>query len=276
MKSRALSILSSAVLAFALSAHADEFDDFDKDDNAVSAASKSSDDTYTGSTDDEFANDEEYAAAYARYKNEQTSKAEINRLRTEGFARVIQLGARVHGGINTFFGDKAEDWGIGFIAGGGIMVKMPLGIKNLSIVPELDFNYRHYDFETDTDFGTDDATIDMMVFEIPLIVRYTFEDMGFFTGLGVNLSLKLTGSSEYNQNFDGSNTVTDNNALVTSSVEVGGVFDLGFLLTRYINVDIRVVQSFTNILNKALVPEGRFQKANLLSFYTMAGVTYLF
>ena len=274
MKSRAFSILSSAIFALALAAHADEFDDFDKEDNAVSAPS--SGETYTGSTDDEFANDEEYAAAYARYKNEQTSKAEINRLRTEGFARVIQLGVRLQGGINTFFGGKAEDWGIGFIGGGGIMVKMPLGVKNLSIVPELDFNYRHYSFETDTDFGTDDATIDMMVFEIPLIVRYTFEDMGFFAGLGVNLSLKLTGSSEYNQNFDGSNTVTDNNALVTSSVEVGGVFDLGFMLTRYINVDIRAVQSFTNILNKALVPEGRFQKANLLSFYTMAGITYLF
>ena len=274
MKSRAFSILSTVIFALALSAHADEFDDFDKDDKAVSAYESSSD--YTGSTDDEFANDEEYAAAYARYKNEQTSKAEINRLRTEGFARVIQLGVRLQGGMNTFFGRRAEDWGFGFLAGGGIMVKMPLGVKNLSIVPELDFNYRHYSFETDTDFGSDDATINMMVFEIPLIVRYTFEDMGIYTGLGLNLSLKLTGSSEYNQHFDGSSTVTDNNALVTSSVEVGGVFDLGFMLTRYLHADIRVVQSFTNILNKALVPEGRFQKANLLSFYTMAGVTYLF
>ena len=59
-------------------------------------------------------------------------------------------------------------------------------------------------------------------------------------------------------------------------MEVGGIFDLGFLLTRYINIDLRVVQSFTNILNKALVPEGRFQKANLLSFYTMAGICFLF
>lgn len=274
MKSRAFSIFTSAIFALALSAHADEFDDFDKDETAASAPASSGD--YTGSTDDEFANDEEYAAAYARYKNEQTSKAEINRQRTEGFARVIQLGARVQAGMNTFFGSKAEDWAFGFIGGGGIMVKMPLGVKNLSIVPELDFNYRHYTFETNTDFGSDDATIDMMVFEIPLVVRYTFEDMGFYTGLGVNLSLKLTGSSEYNQNFDGSATVTDNNALVTSSVEVGGIFDLGFLLTRYINIDLRVVQSFTNILNKALVPEGRFQKANLLSFYTMAGICFLF
>ena len=268
-----LSLLASVVLALSMTAFADEFDDFDNDNSTVSAQDSAS---YSGSTDSEFADDEEYAAAYARYKNEQTSKAEINRLRTEGFARVIQLGVRAQAGANTFFGSKASDWGFGFIGGGGIMVKMPLGIKNLSIVPELDFNFRHYTFETDTEFGSDDATINMMVFEIPLIVRYTFEDYGFFTGLGLNLSLKLTGNSEYNQNFDGNSTVTDNNALVTSSVEVGGVFDLGFMVTRYINVDIRVVQSFTNVLNKALVPEGRFQKADLLSFYTMAGVSYLF
>lgn len=273
MKSKSLSLIMSAVFALALSAQADEFDDFD---STPSAAPSDNTASYDGTTDSEFGDDEEYAAAYARYKNEQTSKAEINRKRTEGFARVIQLGVRGQAGINTFWGSKAEDWGMGFIGGLGIMVKMPLGVKNLSIAPELDFNYRHYSFETDTEFGTDDATINMMVFEIPLIVRYTFEDLGIFTGLGLNLSLKLTGNSEYNQNFDGNEPVTDNNALVTSSVEVGGIFDLGFMVTRYINLDIRVVQSFSNILNKALVPEGRFQKANLLSFYTMAGVTYLF
>ena len=274
MMSKTLSLLTSAVLALAISAQADEFDDFDSTPSASASSDSSS---YDGSTDSEFANDEEYAAAYARYKNEQTSKAEINRQRTEGFARVIQLGARVQGGTNTFFGSKSDGWGMGFIGGIGLMVKMPLGVKNLSIAPELDFNYRHYSFETDTEFGSDDAVINMMVFEIPLIVRYTFEDWGFFAGLGLNLSLKLTGSSEYNQNFGDSEPVTDNNALVTSSVEVGGIFDIGYMLTRYINIDIRVVQSLSNCLNKALVPpESRFQKANLLSFYTMAGVTYLF
>ncbi|MCQ2055782.1 MAG: PorT family protein [Fibrobacter sp.] len=272
MKSKTLSLINAAILALALSAYADEFDDFDSTPSA--SASESS---YDGTTDSEFSDDEDYAAAYARYKNEQTSKAEINRQRTEGFARVIQLGARAHAGMNTFWGSKSEGWEFGFIGGLGLMVKMPLGIKNLSVAPELDFNYRHYKFEDDSEYGTDDATIDMMVFEIPLIVRYTFEDLGFFAGLGLNLSLKLTGSSEYTQSFNSGGEITDNNALVTSSVEVGGIFDLGFMVTRYINLDIRVVQSFSNILNKALVPpESRFQKANLLSFYTMAGITYLF
>lgn len=281
--------MASAVLAFSISAHADEFDDFDS--NSDSATSESSEATdgesedeessetaaaYDGSTDGEFADDEEYAAAYARYKAEQTSKSEINRQRTEGFARTIQLGVRASAGINTFFGDEAEDWSIGPIFGGGLLVKMPLGVKNLSIVPELTFNYRYYSFETDTDFGTDDADISVMIFEIPLIVRYTLEDYNLYAGLGLNLALKLTGSSEYNQNFDGGSPVTDNNALVTSSVEVGGALDIGYMLSRYINIDIRVIQSFTNLLNKALVPEGRFQNANLKTFYTSIGVNYLF
>jgi len=269
------------------SALADEFDDFDSDSSAASAESTEASDEgagsteaasdYDGSTDGEFANDEEYAAAYARYKNEQTSKAEINRQRTEGFSRTIQLGVRASAGINTFlFGEESEDWSIGPVFGGGLLLKMPLGVKNLSIVPELTFNYRYYSFETDTDFGTDDADISVMIFEIPLIVRYTLEDYNLYAGLGLNLALKLTGSSEYNQNFDGGAPVTDNNALVTSSVEVGGALDIGYMLSRYINIDIRVVQSFTNLLNKALVPEGRFQNANLKTFYTSLGVNYLF
>ncbi|WP_407444070.1 outer membrane beta-barrel protein [Fibrobacter sp.] len=279
MKLRNLKFAVSVLFALSMFAYADEFDDFDSDNSAVSSeesGSASESGSYSGSTDSEFADDEEYAAAYARYKAENTSKAEIDRKRTEGFARAIQLGVRAQAGTNTFFGSGSDGWSLGFQGGGGIMVKMPLGLKNLSIAPELTFNYRYYSYEMDTDFGTNEANIDVMLFEIPLIIRYTFEDYNFFLGAGLNLGLKLSGTSEYNQNMNEGTDITRENTIATSGVEVGGVFDIGFIATRYINIDVRVMQSFSSLLNKTLVAETVFMDSSLLTFYVMAGITYLF
>ena len=141
MKSRIAPFLAATFLAVFTPSFADEFDDFDNDNTAVSAGSDaSSSDTYDGSQASEFADDAEYAAEYAQYRREKTSKAEINRQRTEGFARAILLGVRGSAGINTFFGSETEGWTIGYQGAAGLMVQMPLGVKNLSMVPELVFN----------------------------------------------------------------------------------------------------------------------------------------
>ena len=300
MSSKFFSIIAAFAFAATSQALADDFDDFDKDTASVSEVSSepaegdsteyedctaadstnvecnAPTETYNGSMASEFADDEEYAAAFAQYKKEQTSKTEINRQRAEGFARTILLGVRGSIGINTFFGGGSDGWNLGFQGAAGLMVSMPLGVKNLSMVPELVFNYRHYNYETDTDFGYNDGSVDIMMFEIPLIVRYTFADHNMFVGLGLNLGLKLSGSSEYNQNMDVGEDKTSENTIATSGFEIGGALDLGYMVTRYVHINIRVVQGFTNLLNKTLIAVKAFEDSNLLTFYATAGVSFLF
>lgn len=244
---------------------------------APSAESAPSDESaaYDGSADSEFANDEEYASAYARYKAETTKKAEINRQRNEGFARAVLLGIRAQAGINTFFGENSDGWGTGFQFGGGLLLKMNFLVKNLSLVPELTFNYRHYTYEKDMEIYTNEADIDVFIFDIPMIFRYTFEDYGFFVGLGLNLGLKLNGSSEYTNGASGE---TMSNTIATSGMEVGGAFDIGYMITRWVHVNVRVVQCFTSLLNKTLLGEDarEFDESSLNTFYTTAGVSFLF
>ena len=262
--------------AFALSVPAMAQDDSSDDEGwatAPSAESASGNDApaYDGSTDSEFANDEEYASAYARYKAETTKKSEINRMRNEGFARAVMLGVRAQVGTNTFFGENSDGWKMGFQAGGGLMLKMNFMLKNLSLVPELTFNYRHYSYEQDMDAYTNEASIDIMMFEIPIIFRYTFEDYNFYVGLGLNMGLKLNGSSEFNTSGG-----KRENTVATSGMEVGGAFDLGYMLTRWVHVNVRVVQCFTSLLNKTLVAEEAFYDSSLNTFYTTVGVSFLF
>ena len=263
-------------MAFALSVPAMAQDDSDDEGwasapEASSTENAPSDATYDGSTDSEFANDEEYASAYARYKAETTKKSEINRMRNEGFQRAVMLGIRAQGGINTFFGEKSDGWKTGFQGGGGLVLKMNFMVKNLSLVPELTFNYRHYAYEQDMDAYTNEASIDIMMFEIPVIFRYTFEDYNFYVGLGLNMGLKLNGSSEFKTSGG-----KRENTVATSGMEVGGAFDLGYMLTRWVSVNVRVVQCFTSLLNKTLVAEEIFYDSSLNTFYTTAGVNFLF
>lgn len=265
-----------AFLALVLSVPSMAQDEAEDDGEWASAPESSEESTesapaYDGSTDSEFADDEEYASAYAKYKAETTKKSEIERQRNEGFSRSVMLGVRAQGGINTFFGENSDGWNLGFQAGAGLFLKMNLGIKYLSLVPELTFNYRHYTYEKDMDIYTNKATIDITMFEIPIVVRYTFDDYDFFVGLGVNLGLKLNGTSEFE-----SSGGTRENTVATSGMEVGGVFDLGYILNRNIHVDVRVVQCFTSLLNKTLVAEETFYDSSLNTFYVTAGVSFLF
>ena len=274
MDFKRLSVVFAMALAFSVPAMAQ--DNSSDDDGWVSSPSTESSSgneagSYDGSTDSEFANDEEYASAYARYKAETTKKSEINRLRNEGFPRAVLLGIRVQGGINTFFGENSDGWKIGYQGGGGLLLKMNFMVKNLSLVPELTFNYRHYSYEQDMDAYTNEASIDIMMFEIPVIFRYTFEDYNFYVGLGVNMGLKLNGSSEFKTSGG-----KRENTVATSGMEVGGAFDLGYMLTRWVSVNIRVVQCFTSLLNKTLVAEEAFYDSSLNTFYTTLGMNFLF
>ena len=278
MNFKRLSVIASLALALAMPTLAQDNTSEENDDGEwasaadASAASDSEEaPTYDGSTDSEFANDEEYASAYARYKAETTKKSEINKLRNEGFQRAVMLGVRAQAGTNTFFGENSDGWGMGFQAGGGLIVKMNFLVKDLSLVPELTFNYRHYAYEKDMDAYTNEASIDIFMFEIPIIFRYTFEDYNFFVGLGLNMGLKLKGSSEFNTSGG-----KRENTVATSGMEVGGAFDIGYMLTRWVSIDLRVVQCFTSLLNKTLVAEEAFYDSSLNTFYTNLGVSILF
>ena len=264
--------------AFALSVPAMAQNDSSDDEGwatAPSAESTSENDApaYDGSTDSEFANDEEYASAYARYKAETTKKSEINRMRNEGFARAVMLGIRAQVGTNTLFGENSDGWKMGFQAGGGLMLKMNFMLKDLSLVPELTFNYRHYVYEKDMNIYTNTGSIDIFIFDIPIIFRYTFEDYNFYVGLGLNMGLKLNGTSEFK---NGAATESQDNTISTSGMEVGGAFDLGYMLTRWVHVNIRVVQCFTSLSNKSLMREDIFLESSLNTFYTTVGVSFLF
>lgn len=264
--------------AFALSVPAMAQNDSSDDEGwatAPSAESTSENDApaYDGSADSEFANDEEYASAYARYKAEATKKSEINRMRNEGFARAVMLGIRAQVGTNTLFGENSDGWKMGFQVGGGLMLKMNFMLKDLSLVPELTFNYRHYVYEKDMNIYTNTGSIDIFIFDIPIIFRYTFEDYNFYVGLGLNMGLKLNGTSEFK---NGAATESQDNTISTSGMEVGGAFDLGYMLTRWVHVNIRVVQCFTSLSNKSLMREDIFLESSLKTFYTTVGVSFLF
>lgn len=278
MNYKRLSVILATAFALAVPSIAQEASDDDgewvtTESAPAEGSSAESAPAYDGSTDSEFANDEEYASAYARYKAETTKKSDINRQRNEGFARAVLLGVRAQAGINTFFGENSDGWGTGFQVGGGLLLKMNFMLKNLSLVPELTFNYRHYAYEMDMDIYTNEGSIDIFIFDIPIIFRYTFEDWDFYVGLGLNMGLKLNGTSEFK---NGAASEAQDNTISTSGMEVGGVFDIGYILTRWISIDLRVVQCFTSLSNKSQMREDIFLESDLNTFYTTLGVNVMF
>lgn len=281
MKSKTLSLICAFLFAisgtvFAQDDDSDEWIGSETETSVETSKKSTRSSSYDGSTDSEFADDEEYAQAYARYKNEATSKAEINRQRTEGFSRAIMLGVRLQGGTNTFFGENSDGWGPGWQAGGGLLVKMPFGIKDMYVVPELTFNFRQYLYNKNTEYGENDASVQVMMFEIPIMFRYALEDYNFYLGLGLNIGLKLTGSSEFEMHLDVGNDKKADNTIATSGVEVGAAFDLGYMFSRYVHFNIRVVQCFTSLLNQTLVAQKEFLDSTLMTFYTTLGMTFYF
>ena len=275
-------LLASLFLALSTSAFAQSSDDDEwvSVDSNPSASSESKSGSYDGSNDSEFATDEEYASAYARYKTQTTSRSEISKQRSEGFSQSVFLGARLQGGFNTFLGSNSEGWGAGWNVGAGLIIKISMFTKNFSLVPELTFNYRQYNYEKDMDVYTNKAKLNIMLFELPIMFRYTFEQYDFFAAAGLHLGLKLMGDSEFSSEANGgvvsNNGNKSSNTFVSTNMEVGLAIQGGYMLTRNVHIDLRIVQSFTNLLNQGLTVEESFVKSTLLTFYANLGISFLF
>ena len=220
-------LLASIILALSTSAFAQSDDDewISADSPSSSTTSNTSTGSYDGTSDSEFANDEEYASAYARYKTQTTSRSEISKQRSEGFSQSVFLGARIQGGYNTFLGPNSDGWGAGWNAGAGLIIKISMFTKNFSLVPELTFNYRRYFYEKDMDVYTNKAKLNIMLFELPIMFRYTFDQYDFFAAAGLHLGLKLMGDTEFTSEANGgvvaNNGGTSTNTFVSTNMEVG-------------------------------------------------------
>ena len=277
-------ILASMILALSTSALAQSSSDDDDwlsaDSPSPSTTSEKPAGTYDGSTDSEFANDEEYASAYARYKTETTSRSEISRQRKEGFSQSVFVGAKLQGGFNTFLGSNSDGWGAGWNAGAGLILTISMFTKNFSLVPELTFNYRQYNYEKDMDVYTNKAQLNIMLFELPIMFRYTFEQNDFFAAAGLHLGLKLMGDTEFSSEAKGgvvtNNSTKSTNTFVSTNMEVGLAIEGGYMLTRSVHLHLRVVQCFTNLLNQGLTVEPSFSNSTLLTFYSNLGISFLF
>ncbi|WP_173474778.1 porin family protein [Fibrobacter succinogenes] len=270
-------VLALTTSAFAQSSDDDEWVSVDSPRPATSENNSSS---YDGTNDSEFANDEEYASAYARYKTQTTSRSEISKQRSEGFSQSVFLGARLQGGFNTFLGSNSDGWGAGWNVGAGLIIKISMFTKNFSLVPELTFNYRHYGYEKDMEIYTNKAHMNVMLFEIPLMLRYTFDQYDFFVAAGPSLGLVLTGDAEFSSEAKGGvvsgNTDKSTNTFRPANMELGLAIEGGYMFTRNFHMSIRVFQSFTNLLNQGLTVEESFMKSTLLTFYTNVGISFLF
>ena len=271
-------ILALTSSAFAQSSSDD--DDWLSADSPKPATSEKPASSYDGTSDSEFANDEEYASAYARYKTQTTSRSEISKQRKEGFSQSVFVGLRAQGGFNTFFGSNSDGWGAGWNAGAGLLIKISMFTKNFSLVPELTFNYRHYGYEKDMDAYTNKAKMNVMLFELPIMFRYTFDQFDFFVAAGPHLGLVLTGDTEFSSEpksgkTDG-NTSKSTNTFRPANMEVGIALEGGYMLSRNFHIRIRVAQSYTNLLNQTVTVEQSFTNSTLLTFYTNLGFTFLF
>ena len=199
------------------------------------------------------------------------------RARKEGFSKGVQFGIRGAIGASKSFGKGASDWNLGPEFGGGLMARLPLG-RTFAVATELDFTYRLYSYEGESDYGTNEASINEMLFEIPFMGQFIFDEDGFFIGVGVNLGLKMSGDSEFKQTIDFEGTTTKDkraNTIPTVGVEVGGLFDLGYTVNRWLVMDLRIVQNFTNLLDLDLIAESTLMHSKLYTMHVTLGATFL-
>ncbi len=199
------------------------------------------------------------------------------RARKEGFSKGVQFGIRAAAGVNKSFGKGASDWNLGPEFGGGLMARLPLG-RTFAVATELDFTYRLYSYEGKSDYGKNEASINEMLFEIPFMGQFIFDEDGFFIGMGVNLGLKMSGDSEFKQTIDFEGTSSKDkrsNTVPTVGVEVGGLFDIGYVVNRWFVLDLRAVQNFTNLLDQDLIAESALMHSKLYTLHVTLGATFL-
>ena len=199
------------------------------------------------------------------------------RARKEGFSRGVQFGVRVSGGVNKSFGQKSGDWNFGPEFGAGLMARLPLG-ESFGVATELNFSYRHYGYESESDYGENEATIKEMLFEIPVMGQLVVDEDGLFFALGVNLGLKMSGESEFKQTITAEGhkaKETRSNTIPTVGVEIGGLADIGYVVNRWLVMDLRVVQNFTNVLDLDRIAESTLMHSKLYAMHVSLGVTLL-
>lgn len=225
------------------------------------------------SDDDDDADDD----TYDRYVNDNT---DISRASREGFSSGFSLGFRIGGGFNMFFlGEEIDDWKIGYEASASIITLSRIGISGLYVTAELGFSYYHYHYEANLEFEDyseeDEANLNAVLFEVPIILKYAFGGGNFALGLGVNLGLKLTGSSDFKQTINTSTLSetdsSDDDMLPSAGVEIGGIFEMAYSVNKNFTVDMRILQRFTNLLNEDVVAVTSLKDSKLLGTYATIG-----
>lgn len=200
------------------------------------------------------------------------------RARKEGFSKSIQFGFRAGAGISlNLLGSHTDGWNVGLDLEGGAIAKLPLS-HFISVAAGLDFSYRTYSYEADTDYGHNEASISEMLFEIPVFAQYNFDQGGFFVGLGANIGLKMQGETEFKQTIDTKNKHYKDkrhNTMPTTGVELGGLMDIGYVVSKSIIIDLRLVQNVTNLLNSEVLAESSLLKTKLRTSHATLGVTFL-
>ncbi|MCQ2105067.1 MAG: PorT family protein [Fibrobacter sp.] len=197
--------------------------------------------------------------------------------RKEGFARKIQFGVRAGLGANTAFGKKSSGWKIGFDGNIGFSAALPVS-RDFSVQAGIDYTYRRYNYEHDSDYGHNEALITEMLFEIPVMIRYAIVDDGFYLGLGGDIGLKMQGDSEFRQTIDTKDRHAKekrSNTMPTEGVEIGAVADLQFVVNKHFIIDLRVVQNFSNLLATNLLAESSLKGSNIMTFHPSLGVSFM-
>lgn len=229
----------------------------------------------TASTEEyEDADEEDDGRPY--YINESASEYAA---RKEGFSKTLTFGVRAGGGLNMTFGKKSSGWNMDFEGNAGIAGRLPLYRKTLGVQAELNFTYRHYNYANDVSYGHNEAEIKEIIVDIPMMLQYFFDEDGLFINFGLNLGLKMGGESTFRQTIDTEDQYAKDkrsNTLPTSGVEIGGIVDIGYPITRWMIVDLRIVQNFTNMLDMDYIAESTVMGSKLYTLHTTLGLFFPF
>lgn len=205
------------------------------------------------------------------------SSAEF-KARREGFSRKIKVGFRAAGGINHQFGKKSGDWGTGADINAGAFARLPIWGRTFAFSSGVDYTFRYYPYESSSDYADYEGSVKSMLFEIPFILQVFFDDEGFFFGLGFDLGLKLAGYSNFDQSVDTGKSIekeTRNNTIRPAGVEMGGLVNIGYAFSSWFEVDLRIVQDFTNLLNSKVIAESPLMGTKLYTLHTTLGFSLL-
>lgn len=88
----------------------------------------------------------------------------------------------------------------------------------------------------------------------------------------------MSGDSEFNQTIDFEGTKTKDkrsNTVPTVGVEIGALLDVGCAINRWLVLDLRVIQNFTNLLDLDLIAESALMHSKLYTMHVGFGATLL-